>query len=233
MSHLSGRNELAEGITGAANKRHAAKVQRLEDLAENIRAEEEVRAEKECMSGSGNHRHRILTTSEIELLETCRMVSKRFRSKHGLHVGYVTCNMGIVLEWSLYPPHPEYQAPGCFLFGATGALIATSANGLFPAERWEQVAAPLSKNGQVQSASSRKKGRCERSFRAAEQYRRARKLPGGYVICFDGKATGWRRNLSETGGWVPGCFAFDADGNGWEAVGGNDHCGAERWEQLL
>lgn len=67
---------------------------------------------------------------------------------------------------------------------------------------------------------------------AAEGFRDYEELEGGYVVCHDGLAVGWRRDLSEAAGWVSGCIAIDIDSAAWVAVGGNDQAGAKFWEQL-
>lgn len=67
---------------------------------------------------------------------------------------------------------------------------------------------------------------------AAEDFRDHEELESGYVVCHDGLAVGWRRDLNEAAGWVPGCIAIDIDGAAWVAVGGNEQDGAKLWERL-
>lgn len=64
------------------------------------------------------------------------------------------------------------------------------------------------------------------------EYLAERGYSGGHVIFYLGEICGWRKELSEAGGWRPGCIAVDEQGNRWGAMGGNDYDGAERWERI-
>ena len=68
---------------------------------------------------------------------------------------------------------------------------------------------------------------------AARRYRSD--YPGhddGVVLVWQGEAYGWKNELRDPQSERPGVYAVDADGNVWEAVGGNDYDGAERWEAM-
>ena len=75
-------------------------------------------------------------------------------------------------------------------------------------------------------------GRTEKHWLISQEYRAERGLKDGYVICHNGQAVGWRRDLDEASGWTPGCYAFDSEGRDWVAVGGTHDDGAERWERI-
>lgn len=64
------------------------------------------------------------------------------------------------------------------------------------------------------------------------EYLAERGCSGGHVIFYRGQICGWRRDLSEGGGWLPGCLALDELGNRWAAMGGNEYDGADRWELI-
>lgn len=66
----------------------------------------------------------------------------------------------------------------------------------------------------------------------AREYRAERGQVGGYVIFYLGEPCGWRKDLSEADGWLPGCIALDEQGQRYGAMGGSDYSGAERWERL-
>lgn len=55
----------------------------------------------------------------------------------------------------------------------------------------------------------------------------------GVVVIFKGQAAGWMDSLRDPQGWEPGCFAVDADGNQWQAAGGDSYSGAEAWQPLF
>ncbi|GGE75730.1 hypothetical protein GCM10011533_30090 [Streptosporangium jomthongense] len=64
----------------------------------------------------------------------------------------------------------------------------------------------------------------------ANNYREVRGLFGGYVVLFGNDVSGWAKDFPRPEAYVPGCIAVDEAGNQWEAVGGNEQDGAERWE---
>lgn len=55
---------------------------------------------------------------------------------------------------------------------------------------------------------------------------------GGVVIVYEGVVCGWVDQLRDPGHWTPGSIAIDQQGNCWEAQGGTDSDGAERWQPL-
>jgi len=65
-----------------------------------------------------------------------------------------------------------------------------------------------------------------------QAYRENEGFEGGYVIVFHYEIAGWTRHLTnETAqGWMPGCIAYDEQGEWWHATGGDEYEGAERWE---
>lgn len=67
----------------------------------------------------------------------------------------------------------------------------------------------------------------------AAQYRAESGHQSGVVIIgIDGEVGGWMNELRSPEHWMPGCIAIDADGNEWQATGGNDYDGATHWEPL-
>lgn len=68
----------------------------------------------------------------------------------------------------------------------------------------------------------------------AQQFREERlNLPDyGFVIFWMNEPTGWVLTLEEPRHWQPGCIALDFKGALWEARGGNEQAGAERWESI-
>ena len=59
------------------------------------------------------------------------------------------------------------------------------------------------------------------------------KRQGGVLLtdCF-GEVCGWRDKLRDPQTEKPGSFAIDKDGQIFEARGGNEYDGAERWELI-
>ena len=55
---------------------------------------------------------------------------------------------------------------------------------------------------------------------------------GGVVVIFDGVVNGWVNELRDPDHWSPGCIAVDESGGQWISVGGNEQCGALRWETV-
>lgn len=49
----------------------------------------------------------------------------------------------------------------------------------------------------------------------------------------DGVACGWSSELPDSKDWIPGVIAFGEDGTAFEAKGGDDQMGAERWEKWV
>ena len=64
---------------------------------------------------------------------------------------------------------------------------------------------------------------------AARDYRERHKLALGYVIFFGGVPSGWTDALTRPDEWRPGCIAIGADGNTWQAEGGDCDRGARVW----
>ena len=54
----------------------------------------------------------------------------------------------------------------------------------------------------------------------------------GVVLVWQDEAYGWKDRLRDPESERPGVYAVDAKGRVWEAVGGNDYDGAERWESV-
>lgn len=54
----------------------------------------------------------------------------------------------------------------------------------------------------------------------------------GVVLVWQDEAYGWKDKLRDPQSERPGVYAVDANGNAWEAVGGNEYDGAERWEAV-
>jgi len=52
---------------------------------------------------------------------------------------------------------------------------------------------------------------------------------GGVIVISGGEAQGWVNELRDPQHWTPGCIAVAEDGSCYEAIGGNDYAGAERW----
>lgn len=73
----------------------------------------------------------------------------------------------------------------------------------------------------------------KRITKVAEQYRRDNpECTGGVVLIWQGQEYGWKNELRDPQSERPGAYAVDAKGNAWQAVGGNDYDGAERWEAV-
>ncbi len=53
----------------------------------------------------------------------------------------------------------------------------------------------------------------------------------GYVLIYLGRVSGWKRELTRPETVCPGSLAVDADGQIFEAQGGNDYDGALRWAE--
>lgn len=66
----------------------------------------------------------------------------------------------------------------------------------------------------------------------ARMYREKEGHAGGYVIFYNHEIAGWTRDLTAENAqsWMPGCAAYDEQGNCWYAGGGDEYEGAERWE---
>ena len=54
----------------------------------------------------------------------------------------------------------------------------------------------------------------------------------GFVIFWLMQVTAWTLDLEDPKRWSPGCIAINSEGALWEAKGGNEQDGAERWEPL-
>lgn len=63
----------------------------------------------------------------------------------------------------------------------------------------------------------------------AQQYRGENGHTDGVVVIWYGTVCGWMNELRDPQNWTAGCIAIDADGNQWQATGGNDYDGATRW----
>lgn len=55
---------------------------------------------------------------------------------------------------------------------------------------------------------------------------------GGIVVIYAKEVQGWVNKLRDPGHWRPGSVAVDEVGNSWEASGGNDYDGAQRWRPV-
>lgn len=53
--------------------------------------------------------------------------------------------------------------------------------------------------------------------------------PRGVVLVWDSEPYGWKNELRNPESERPGALAIDADSNQWEAQGGDESSGAERW----
>lgn len=51
----------------------------------------------------------------------------------------------------------------------------------------------------------------------------------GYVVIFEGTVSGWISGLHTPSDWRPGAIAVSADGDIYQAQGGNDDDGALCW----
>lgn len=58
-------------------------------------------------------------------------------------------------------------------------------------------------------------------------------VKGGVVVLYNAEPCGWINQLRNPESWRPGCVAVDEHGNQWEAQGGTDQGGAERWEPMV
>ena len=64
------------------------------------------------------------------------------------------------------------------------------------------------------------------------QERKTRYMRGGVVLIWQGEVYGWKNELRDPHHEQPHAIAVDINGNVFEAKGGNDYDGAERWEAL-
>jgi hypothetical protein len=65
----------------------------------------------------------------------------------------------------------------------------------------------------------------------ANQYRANNgQITDGFVVCFDGKVSGWTSGLKTPESWTPGCIAVGVDGKCYEAIGGDGYNGATSWK---
>ncbi|WP_075882071.1 hypothetical protein [Vreelandella massiliensis] len=68
---------------------------------------------------------------------------------------------------------------------------------------------------------------------AAAQYRQENPdNVDGVVLIYQGEVCGWKNELRDPQSERPGTYAVAEDGSVWQAVGGNDYDGAERWEAI-
>lgn len=51
----------------------------------------------------------------------------------------------------------------------------------------------------------------------------------GYIVIFEGEVSGWISGLHSSSDWRPGAIAVSADGDIYQAQGGNDSEGALSW----
>lgn len=67
----------------------------------------------------------------------------------------------------------------------------------------------------------------------ARDFRNSRDCsPGGVVVLYtEGtiRAAGWMNELRDPQSWVAGCIAVDDQGVLFQAVGGDDYNGADKW----
>lgn len=67
---------------------------------------------------------------------------------------------------------------------------------------------------------------------AATRYRQSNRgdeATAGFVLIYLGRAFGWKRYLDRPESVCPGVFAVDCEGVVYEAAGGDDERGAQRW----
>ena len=66
----------------------------------------------------------------------------------------------------------------------------------------------------------------------AEEYRQNGGHRGGYVLFYGHELAGWSLELTAQNAqsWMPGTIAYDEAGNWYNAMGGNEYDGAERWD---
>lgn len=73
----------------------------------------------------------------------------------------------------------------------------------------------------------------DKLVKKAIKWRKERaRLVGGVVILFEGDVQGWCNELRNPEHWQPGCVAVDVNLACWQAVGGNEYDGAERWQPI-
>lgn len=65
-------------------------------------------------------------------------------------------------------------------------------------------------------------------FQGGESY-----ADNGFVLIYDGEAYGWKEKLRDPIREKPGVIAVDVQGLIYQAQGGNDYDGAERWCSLM
>lgn len=63
----------------------------------------------------------------------------------------------------------------------------------------------------------------------ANNYRDENNKPEGIVLIWEGSAYGWKDTLRNPDHERPGAIAVDADGNIFEAQGGDDYSGSKLW----
>lgn len=68
-----------------------------------------------------------------------------------------------------------------------------------------------------------------RKLARAYRYERPFMWNKGAVITYMGNVTGWRDELRNPEDFLPGCLAFTADEEVYEARGGDNHSGAREW----
>lgn len=80
---------------------------------------------------------------------------------------------------------------------------------------------------------------CDSEVKLVQQYRAEKGFTHGYVVLFflpsdeSAEITGWKLELDNPSGFVPGVVAVDPNFMCWESVGGDDYNGAKQWQPLL
>ncbi len=77
--------------------------------------------------------------------------------------------------------------------------------------------------------NSKKQINVSRELARAYRYKRPFMLNEGAVITYMGNVTGWRDAVRDPQDYCPGCLAFTANEEVYEARGGDNHSGAREW----